>query len=90
MATSKTSKDFSAPQGGRRLRISLDVYHQANRQFRHVKGVGALITVRNKAEETRLWRAIEKTLASPEWRTDGSAAPDGDAAGTGASGEAHT
>lgn len=89
MAT-KATKDFSAPAGGRRLRISLDVYNPANRQFRHVKGVGARITVRNKAEETRLWRAIEKAIAGNDWRSGDDSASDPDAAGPGAGGEARS
>lgn len=78
------TKDFSAPPGGRRLRVSLDVYTPHNRQFRHVKGVGARITVQNKDEERRLWRAIEKTIAAGEWRRPDAESPAGtdlDAAG---------
>jgi hypothetical protein len=64
------TRDFSAVAGGRRLRIALDVYKPDVRQFRHVKGVGARITVRNTEEQRRLWRAIEKTIERGDWRLD--------------------
>lgn len=76
------SKDFSAPQGGRRLRLTLGVYHPGSKQFRHVKGVSARITVANVAEQNALWRAIENTIAGETWRKNGhSAEPLAPAAG---------
>jgi len=62
------SKDFSAPQAGRRLRFTLGVYHPPTKQFRHVKGISARVTVRNAQEQQRLWKAIERTIAAGEWR----------------------
>lgn len=65
------SRDFSAPQAGRRLRLTLGVYHPGSKQFRHVKGVSARITVANVAEQNRLWKAIEETIAGDTWRKNG-------------------
>ncbi len=72
------TKDFSDVTG-RRLRITLNLYHAEKRQFRHVKGVGARVTVRNAAEQKRLWKAIESAIAKGDWRND-VATPDADAA----------
>jgi hypothetical protein len=62
------SKDFSAPQAGRRLRFTLGVYHPATKQFRHVRGISARVTVRNAKEQAELWKAIERTIAAGDWR----------------------
>lgn len=62
------SKDFSAPQTGRRLRLTLGVYDPKTKQFRHVKGVSGRVTVRNAREQERLWKAIETTIATGAWR----------------------
>jgi hypothetical protein len=66
------SRDFSAGPSGRRLRLTIGVYHPPSKQFRHVKGVSARVTVKNVQEQARLWRAIEKTIESEVWRV-----PDG-------------
>lgn len=63
------SRDFSAPATGRRLRLTLGVYHPGSKQFRHVKGVSARVTVKNAAEQHRLWKAIENTIAGETWRS---------------------
>jgi hypothetical protein len=67
MTEPKKTKDFSEVRG-RRLRISVDVYQPSNRQFRHVKGVGARITVRNAREQKQLWAVIEKAIEAGKWR----------------------
>lgn len=72
------TKDFS-DVSGRRLRITLNVYRPDIRQFRHIKGVGARVTVRNVAEQKRLWRAIEDAIGKGDWR-DSHVAGDLDAA----------
>lgn len=80
----KKTKDFSAVAGGRRIRISLDVYRPDIRQFRHVKGVGARITLRNTDEQKRLWRAIEKAIERGDWRLDADSGTLDDAGSAGA------
>jgi hypothetical protein len=83
------SRDFSKPPGGRRMRIALHLYDPTTRQYRHVIGSGALVTVRNVVEQRRLWRAVENAIARGEWRQDGPPdLGDPDAAGAGAGGVA--
>jgi len=61
-----TDFDPARPEG-RRLRVSLFLYHNApKRQFRYVPGVGAALTVRDEAEQASLWQAIESAIAA--WR----------------------
>lgn len=75
------TKDFSSVEG-RRLRITLGIYRADIRQFRHVKGIGARVTVATAAEQRRLWRAIEATIERGDWRqASGDSLPDAVPAG---------
>jgi len=76
------TRDFSRPPAGRRLRLILQLYKPDTRQFGVVKGVGALVTVRNAVEQRRLWQAIEQAIERGEWRLpDAEAGADSDRVG---------
>lgn len=67
MGTTK-SRDFSRPPQGRRLRVALHHYESEHRQFRHVRGFGALVTVKNLREQGRLWKGIEEYIERGDWK----------------------
>jgi hypothetical protein len=72
-------KDFSPtpPRQGRRLRFSVHVYDPSRQGFRCVKGLAALVTVADAAEQARLWRAIEDAIGEGRWRHGDSGSSDG-------------
>lgn len=64
----RSSRDFSKPEG-RRLRVAPFRYDPARRNFNSAKQLRPfLITVEDAAEEKRLWKHIERTIAGGGWR----------------------
>lgn len=63
-------------RGARRLRLKAEIYNRDTRQYRHLPGIGARVTVRNVEEQNRLWREIERTIERGDWRLDVVGSPD--------------